>query len=130
MEKGLENLQIYQISMEIGEKIWKLVEGWNDFQKRTIGNQIIRSTDSIAANISEGFGRYHYKDKIRFLHFSRGSLFETKTWFEKANNRNLIENETYNEIINMLNTLGIKINNYINSLSRNLVNEDEFEYGN
>lgn len=48
--------------MEIGEKVWKIVNAWDYFAKDTIGKQLIRSTDSIAANISEGFGRYHYKD--------------------------------------------------------------------
>jgi len=48
--------------MEIGEKIWTMVEGWDYLSKRTIGSQLIRAADSIAANISEGFGRYHYKE--------------------------------------------------------------------
>ena len=50
----------------------------------TIGKQLVRSADSIAANISEGFGRYHFKDSKRFYYISRGSLFETKTWLEKS----------------------------------------------
>lgn len=58
----LEELEIYQLLMEIGEKVWEIVNAWNYFAKDTIGKQLIRSTDSIAANISEGFGRYHYKD--------------------------------------------------------------------
>lgn len=58
----LEELEIYQLSMEIGEKVWEIVNAWDYFAKDTIGKQLIRSTDSIAANISEGFGRYHYKD--------------------------------------------------------------------
>jgi len=36
--------------------------------------------DSIAANLSEGFGRYHYKEKKNFSYYSIGSLYETKTW--------------------------------------------------
>lgn len=75
----LEELEIYQLSMEIGEKVWEIVNAWDYFAEDTIGKQLIRSTDSIAANISEGFGRYHYKDSKRFYYISRGSLFETKT---------------------------------------------------
>lgn len=64
----LEDLQVYQLSLEIGEKVWKIVNTWDYFAKDTIGKQLIRSADSIAANISEGFGRYHFKDSKRFYY--------------------------------------------------------------
>ncbi len=79
----LEDLEIYQLSMAIGEQIWEFVDKWDYFQKRTIGEQLVRAADSIAANISEGYGRFHFKEKRTFYYYSRGSLFETKTWCTK-----------------------------------------------
>ena len=84
--------------MEIGENVWKIVNDLDYFVKDTIGKQLIRSADSIAANISEGFGRYHFKDSKRFYYISRGSLFETKTWLEKSKNRKLITEEIYDKL--------------------------------
>jgi len=81
---NLEDLEIYQLSMEIGEEVWAIVNQWDDISKHTIGTQLIRSVDSIAANISEGFGRYHYKEAKQFCYYARGSLFETKAWLTKA----------------------------------------------
>ena len=49
----------------------------NEKAKRTVGYQIIRSADSIAANIAEGYGRYSPKDKANFYRYSRGSFEET-----------------------------------------------------
>jgi len=46
----LEELQVYQLSMEIGEKVWKIVIDWDYFLKDTIGKQLVRATDSVAAN--------------------------------------------------------------------------------
>ena len=112
----LEDLEIYQLSMEIGEEIWQIVVKWDYFAKDTIGKQLIRSTDSIAANISEGFGRYHFKDSKRFYYISRGSLFEAKTWLEKANNRKLIKTEIYDNLIKELNRTAVKLNNFIKSI--------------
>ncbi|MCU0369845.1 MAG: four helix bundle protein [Bacteroidales bacterium] len=89
----LKSLEIYKISMEIGEQIWLLVDQWKYFEKDTIGKQLVRAADSVAANISEGFGRFHYNDSKHFFYFARGSLYETKTWIEKARNRNLIPDE-------------------------------------
>jgi len=74
----LDDLQIYRLSMEIGEKIWMLINNWHYFEKDTIGKQLVKAADSISANISEGFGRYFYKDERQFCYYSRGSLFETK----------------------------------------------------
>ena len=55
----LGDLEIYRLAMKLGEEIWQIVEKWAYFQKDTIGRQWIKAGDSIAANISEGFGRYY-----------------------------------------------------------------------
>ena len=52
----LEELQVYMLSMAIAEKIWTIVIEWDYFTKDTIGKQLVRAVDSIAANLSEGFG--------------------------------------------------------------------------
>jgi len=126
----LEDLNIYQISMKIGEKIWNIVNGWEYFEKNSFGLQLIKAADSIAANISEGYGRFHFKDSKNFGYYARGSLFETKTWIEKSKNRKLITIDQYNELTSELKDLGIKLNNYIKSIGKdyNSLYEPDFEY--
>jgi len=114
----LEELHVYTLSMEIGEKIWTIVKEWDYFAKDTMGKQLVRAVDSIAANLSEGYGRYHYREKIHFSYYSRGSLFETKTWLTKAHNRKLLAGEDYDLFIDQINEIGIKLNNYIKSTSK------------
>jgi hypothetical protein len=62
----LEELEVYQMAMEIGEQAWDIVDEWKPFAKRTVGEQLVEAADSIAANISEGYGRYHYKENRQF----------------------------------------------------------------
>lgn len=112
----LEDLQVYTRSMQLGNKIWDLVSGWNYFDKSTMGGQMVRSVDSIAANIAEGFGRFHYGESKHFSYYSRGSLFETKTWVTKARARKLINEEDFSSLVSEIEILGIKLNNYINSI--------------
>jgi four helix bundle protein len=114
----LEELQVYSLSMEKAENIWTIVTGWDYFAKDTIGKQLVRAVDSIAANFSEGFGRYHYREKINFSYYSRGSLYETKTWLTKAHHRNLLNDEKFSSFINLIDDLGIKLNNYIKSTTK------------
>ncbi|MBU1101381.1 MAG: four helix bundle protein [Bacteroidetes bacterium] len=115
----LEKLNVYKIAMELGEKIWNIIKFWDDFSNKTIGRQLIRSTDFVAANIAEGFGRYHFKENKNFLYYARGSLYETKTWIKKACNRNLIKEDVHEKLINELEKLGVKLNNYIASIGKN-----------
>jgi four helix bundle protein len=115
----LENLEIYQISMAISEKIWEISKTWSYFEKDTIGKQIVRASDSISANISEGFGRYHYNDSKNFLFYARGSLYETITRLKKAKMRNLIKEEDFNDLETQCLRLTVKLNNFIKSIGKN-----------
>jgi four helix bundle protein len=74
----LDDLDIYQQTLEIGECVWNIVLKWEYFSKRTVGGQFVEAADSIASNIAEGYGRYFYKDRKQFYYYSRGSLLETK----------------------------------------------------
>ena len=42
-----------------------------------MGDQFLSATDSVGANIAEGFGRYHHPEFIRFLTFAKASIEET-----------------------------------------------------
>lgn len=114
----LDEFIVYRMAMEMGEEIWKVVVNWDFFAKDTIGKQFVRAIDSVASNLSEGLGRYHYREAKNFSFYSRGSLYETKTWLTKAQNRNLIETEDYHRISASLESIGVKINNYINSIGK------------
>ncbi|MDA3907289.1 MAG: four helix bundle protein [Bacteroidales bacterium] len=48
----LEEFETYNLSMELGETVYNEVIKWNYFDKDTIGKQLVRSADSIAANLS------------------------------------------------------------------------------
>ena len=121
----LEELQVYQLSMKLGEDVWNIVIKWDFFAKDTVGKQVVRSVDSIAANLSEGFGRYHYNEEKHFGYYSRGSLYESKTWLTKAFNRGLILEKDYNTFKKDIDLIGIKLNNYINSIGTKKAVEDE-----
>ncbi len=112
----LEELQVYQLSMELGEKVWSIVIDWKYFEKDTIGKQLVRAVDSVSANLSEGFGRYHYKDAKNFCYYARGSLYETKTFLIKASNRSLISRDEFQALVIEIDKIGVKLNNYIKSI--------------
>jgi len=115
----LEELKVYQMSMAIADRVWDEVMSWDFFAKDTVGKQWVRCADSIGANISEGYGRYHYRENRNFLFYARGSLRETRTWLSKAHKRNLVSEECFSSLDSELRRLTPKLNNYIRSIGSN-----------
>jgi four helix bundle protein len=113
MDYTLEKLEVYQLSETFSDIIWGIVNGWDNFRKDTIGKQIVRSADSISANIAEGYGRYYYKESKQFFFYSRGSLQETKSWLSKCKRRKIIEPPKAEELLNEAEKILAKLNGYI-----------------
>jgi len=125
----LEELKVYQLAMKIGDSSWTIVSKWNYFERDTVGKQLVRAADSIAANIAEGYGRFHFKENRYFNFIARGSLFETKTWLVKANKRDLITHEEFSVLKVEMNELGKLLNGYIKKIGKeNVVGEPESVY--
>lgn len=112
----LEELKVYQVAMEIGEGIYEKATTWDYFDKKTIGGQVVRAADSIAANISEGYGRFTYKETKLFLYYARGSAHETKTWIFKAKSRNLLTREQFEKLVSKIDFCIALINGLIKSI--------------
>ena len=106
----LNDIDCYKRALSLSSYVWNIVVMWDWFAKQTVGTQFVRATDSISSNIAEGFGRYGKKDKIKFYHYSFGSLKESCDWNEKSKNRKLFTKEQYDHIIHELQTLPKEIN--------------------
>jgi len=79
----LKDLEVYRLARELSQTSWKVYESLNWQDKKIMGGQFIEAIDSVGANIAEGYGRYHYLDKIKFYYNSRASLLEAcQHWLE------------------------------------------------
>jgi four helix bundle protein len=86
-----ENLAVYQLTEKLADEIWNIICTWDYFAKDTVGRQLVRSVDSIGANIAEGTGRQSFQDNKRFVRIARGSLHETQHWLRRAFMRKLLK---------------------------------------
>ena len=114
--KDINNLSVYQEAMRLADDVWDLLSEMTQFERFGLGQQITSSADSIAANISEGFGRYSYKENKRFCYYARGSLMETRTWLTKLRDRRIIQRKTAAELLSRCETVGKMLNGYIKSI--------------
>jgi four helix bundle protein len=114
----LKDLDVYNLACDISRDSWGIYEKFDWNLKKILGDQFIRAIDSIGANIAEGFGRFHYLDKNKFNYNARGSLFESKHWVNTLIEREKIDRELGKKILENLDKLAIKLNNYINVTRR------------
>lgn len=109
----LKNSKAYCTAFNLSNCIWQEVVKWDYFSQRTIGQQLVRAVDSVSANIAEGYGRYHKKDKIKFYYYARGSASESCDFCLKAKIRGLLSEKQYQIIFNELQKLPQEINGLI-----------------
>jgi four helix bundle protein len=116
----LRQLEVYQLSRKLASLAWDIYSKMSYEQKKVIGDQFVRSADSVGANIAEGYARFHYLEKVRFYHFSRGSLSECcQHWSELMLERKIINQDVFEGIQAIFKPLEVKLNNFISSTVKN-----------
>lgn len=80
--------------------------------------QILDSSRSLTANISEGHGRFHYQENIQFCRVARGSLSETLEHLITAFDKSYITNEILEKMKKQYDDCLYSLNSYIAYLKR------------
>jgi four helix bundle protein len=116
MSLKFEELRILQAAEATADGIWKQVVQWDPFVRDVVGKQLARAADSIGANIAEAFGRFHYGEKVQFLYYARGSLFETNYWLNRVKDRGLMPSTQVQDYASQLSDLARQLNAFISTL--------------
>ncbi|MDF1548417.1 MAG: four helix bundle protein, partial [Bacteroidales bacterium] len=114
MYKSFTEMPVWKEAMDLAVEIFKLTVNLPKSEDYSLTSQIRRSSNSVHANIAEGFGRNTSKDKARFYIISRGSATETQShliYGERVGYFNSI-----NEIFNRYEKLIHSLNKLIKSL--------------
>jgi four helix bundle protein len=82
---------------------------------KIVADQVLRSSSSIGANISEGFNRSK-RQFLSCLDISKGSCYETENWLYKIRDANYLDRETANNLVREV----IVINKMIHALMKRL----------
>lgn len=77
MNFSFEKLEVWQKSEDLAVETYKLLPKFPPFEQYALCYQIRKAVTSVSFNIAEGSGRTSYKEKMRFLEISFGSLRET-----------------------------------------------------
>lgn len=110
----LKDLEIYQLSRKLTGIVWEINLRLNYQQRKSWGDQILKEIDSFGGNISEGYARFHYLEKIHFYFIARAFLAEGKEHcLDLGLKRGIGTAKEWEEISAIHQTLQIKLNNTI-----------------
>lgn len=113
----IQDMELYKDSRSLSKLAWTIYSELHWKHQRTIGDQFIRATDSVGANFTEGYYRYHFLEKVKFCYIARGSLGEAmEYWLELLDERGLVANEVVQEYRRIGKSINLKLNGYIRSL--------------
>jgi four helix bundle protein len=115
-DTSFEKLRVYRLAEKLADEIWSIVVQWNAFARGTGGLQLVRSADSVGANIAEGTGKGSFQDNRRFVRTARASLNETRHWLRRAHKRKLITQEQVDRLKPLIDELAPMLNAYLRSI--------------
>jgi four helix bundle protein len=114
------DLEVWKKSRDLKKKISILVKTFPSEEKYRLNDQIIRSSRSVTANISEGYGKYTYKETKQFCIHSRGSLNETLNHLIDAFDEEYISKEQLISFKSEIEECARLLNGYISYLKKKM----------
>lgn len=96
--RHFSQLIVWQKSNDLVIKIYQLTKNFPKDEIFGLTSQIRRAATSITCNIAEGWGRFHYKEKIRFYYIARGSNTEVQNLLILSYKLGYISEKDYNEL--------------------------------
>ena len=115
---SFEDLEVWKQARKIQRIVRHMIKRFPTIERYRLEDQMIRSSRSIARNIAEGYGRYHYQENIHFCRISRGSLSEVLNDSITAIDENYITQDELNELRREIEINNRLLNGYINYLQK------------
>ena len=123
--KRFEDLTVWQLARKLRRSVYQISESWPKREMYGLTAQIRDAAVSVTANITEGYGRYHYGENIQLCRIARGSLSEVLDHLYTALDQNYISQETINELYDQGREVERVLNRYINYLRRQKASRDK-----
>jgi four helix bundle protein len=108
--KTFRDLIVWQKAHDMDLRVIELVSSFPREQPFwVIGDQLLRSSTSISANIAEGHGSYRGKEYGKFLSYALRSAYETENWLLKLLDSRIIQPRISAESLKVITDLNTEI---------------------
>jgi four helix bundle protein len=116
--KEFYNLETWQVAHQLALEVYKVTQEFPQEERFGIVSQLRRAAGSVTANIAEGFGRYHFKDKMRFYFHARGSVAEIQSFLMLARDLGFLDETDCDTLIEQAHGVRRLINGLIRSVEK------------
>lgn len=113
--KSFTDLNVWREGHKLVLSIYKITQGFPEFEKFGLTNQIQRAGVSITSNIAEGFSRKNKKEKSQFFYMALGSLTEVQNQLLIARDLGYIKSAKFEEVANQTVVVSRLLNGIIKS---------------
>jgi len=115
--RSFEDMPVWQKAIDLAEQVFAITEPLPRKEDYGLTSQIRGSALSVSANIAEGFGRHHTRDKLNFYYTSRGSLAETKSHLIYGFKVHYFSNSEFTRLAQLIENVWEDLNKLIASLT-------------
>lgn len=98
--QSFTQLNSWKESHKLVITIYKITKNFPKEELYSLVDQIRRAAISITSNITEGFSRQSYKEKVQFYYMSLGSLTELQNQLLVSRDLGYISKAEFNDIAN------------------------------
>lgn len=123
---GFQDLKCWQLARRLVIEVHKVAAQLPPIERYDLAPQMRRSSKSVMANIAEGYGRYHYLDKLRFFYIARGSLDETINHIINCFDLQYISEERFHELHDLAQEAHRTLNGYVGYIRKQQQGVKEF----
>ncbi|MFZ5365515.1 MAG: four helix bundle protein [Patescibacteria group bacterium] len=120
--QNIEDLDAWRESMVFCEMIYKLTNTLPESEKYNLVKHLRESARGVGANIAEGFGRYFYKENLRFYGIAKGCLNEVINDLHIGYRVSYIDKDTFDDYMFQANKVQSILNGLINVVLNRLKN--------
>ena len=95
---SFEGLDVYKAARVLVRDVYRLQHQFPKYETYALGDQIRRSSSSITSNIAEGSGRGSFREKSHFIEIAYGSLMESFSQLQIAQDLGYLSQEDIDNI--------------------------------
>ncbi|MBO6524929.1 MAG: four helix bundle protein [Balneolaceae bacterium] len=107
MIKSYKDLEVYCLSFELAMEIFELTRNFPKEEVYSLTSQIVRSSRSVSANITEGWAKRRCENEFkRHLIYALGSTAETERWIKISLECGYISKEKSKSLTEKVNVVG------------------------
>lgn len=118
--KHFTDLEAWKVNHEVVLLVYTMTKNFPKDERFGMIDQLRRAASSITANIAEGWGRFHYADRMRFYYQARGSNSEVQDFLILARDLDYCNEREFHKVMEQVQRGFLVINGLIRSIEKKI----------